>query len=78
MSIILVLTGANGAGKTTIAQWMTEAGLAHQVKTFTTRPKRFKTESEYHFYTKAKPPAESDIAWKISRGEHLYGMLKLT
>jgi len=76
MSTIIVLTGANGAGKTTIADWMQREGIADRVKTFTTRPKRFPGEDEYHFFPAEKPPGDAEVAWRITRDPYQYGMLK--
>lgn len=71
---LVVLTGAAGAGKTTVAAAVEAAGLSKKLKPFTTRPQRHAAEDEYHFLS--DPPAASDIAWIIDRPHHHYGMLK--
>ncbi len=73
MKTIVVLTGAAGAGKTTITRALEASGAVAVLKPFTTRPRRGEDEREYHFVERR--PAAARTAWAIEHGGNNYGML---
>lgn len=70
---IVFVTGARGAGKTTLVDRLTTEGLATHLKPFTTRSRRDPYEDEYHFLD--VPPDLDQCAWSIDVKGNRYGML---
>lgn len=70
-TMLLVLVGARGAGKTTLAKTLHGAGIT-VLKPTTTRAPRFPGEDEYDFVNRW---TDSKYAWKIGSGP-FYGMRK--
>lgn len=68
MKQLLVLVGVQGAGKSSALRRF-ERGTV--LKPSTTRQPRSATDDEYHFEQQWNDP---DFAWRISRGQLLYGM----
>ncbi len=73
MKVLVVLTGAPGAGKTTASSELGRRGAAVLLKPFTTRDRRDPAEDEYIFLV--NPPAVGDAAWAIEHAGKHYGML---
>lgn len=73
MLSIVVLTGAGGAGKTSVTAEVSRRGAAKLLKPFTTRAPRSAAEDEYHFVPRTPAPAAT--AWKVRHGTFSYGML---
>lgn len=69
--MLIVLVGARGAGKTTLAKTLNNAGIT-ALKPTTTRAPRFPGEDEYDFVTRW---TEARYAWKIGSNP-FYGMRK--
>jgi deoxycytidine triphosphate deaminase len=71
---LVVLTGARGAGKSTVAAAVAQTGAGRLMKPFTTRKPRSEEEDEYHFLENS--PSTDLVSWIIESGSHSYGMLR--
>ncbi len=70
MSVLVVLIGTRGAGKSTALQFLRDEGVVVLTPS-TSRPPRMPGESEYFFEDNW---AEVDLVWEIAVDQHKYGM----
>lgn len=67
MDKFLLLIGKSGSGKDTIAKILSDKYGLRQLKSYTTRPRRFTTENTHTFVSEL--PAETDIVKRIAYTE---------
>jgi guanylate kinase len=67
MDKFLLLVGKSGSGKDTIAKILADKYGLRQLKSYTTRPRRFTTENTHTFVSEL--PAETDIVKRIAYTE---------
>lgn len=70
MSVLLVLIGTRGAGKSTALDYLAQRGVL-VLKPSTSRPRRTAEDEEYHFEANWQ---EVDLEWEISVDDFQYGM----
>lgn len=71
-NILILLSGKSGAGKSTVADYLTKNYNLSQVQSYTTREKRFENEIGHTFVTEEEFHKLDLVAYTLFNGKH-YG-----